>query len=122
MFNCQCVCVMFVGDLGIESVGSLNFMIYFVEFEVEGGKECKESVIYLSNVRIDILNFIYESEMEFFDLVLVDNVRNMVKLFLNFLNDDLNKKKQFVIGIIKVNGSCMMDILGNLDLYEFSLV
>lgn len=122
MFNRQRARAMFVGDSGIESVGSLNSMTHSVESEVEGGKERKESVTYPSNARIDILNPIHESETELSDSAPVDNARNTAKSSPNSPNDDLNKKKQLVIGTIKVNGSRMTDILRNPDLYESSLV
>lgn len=50
-----------MGDFGIDSVGSLILMIYLLEVEVE-------SVICLSNFRVDILNLIYENDIEIFDL------------------------------------------------------
>ena len=122
VFNRQRARAMFVGDSGIESVGSLNSITHSVESEVEGGKERKESVTYPSNTRIDILNPIHESETELSDSAPVDNPRNTAKSSPNSSNDDLNKKKQLVIGTVKVNGSRMTDILRNPDLYESSLV
>ena len=122
VFNRQRARAMFVGDSGIESVGSLNSMTHSVESEVEGGKERKESVTYPSNARIDILNPIHESETEISDSSPADNAGNTAKSSASSPNDDLNKKKQLVIGTIKVNGSRMTDILRNPDLYESSLV
>jgi len=122
VFNRQRARALFVGDSGIESVGSLNSMTHSVESEVEGGKERKESVTYPSNARIDILNPIHESETEISDSSPADSARNMAKSSASSPNDDLNKKKQLVIGTIKVSGSRMTDILHNPDLYESSLV
>jgi len=123
VFNRQRARAMFVGDSGIESVGSLNSITHSVESEVEGGsKERKESVTYPSNARIDILNPIHESETEISDSAPADSARNTAKTFPSSPNDDLNKKKQLVIGTIKVNGSRMTDMLRNPDLYESSLV
>ena len=122
VFNRQRARAMFVGDSGIESVGSLNSMTHSVESEVECGKERKESVTYPSNARIDILNPIHESETEISDSSPADSARNTAKSSSSSPNDDLNKKKQLVIGNIKVNGSRMTDILRNPDLYESSLV
>jgi len=122
VFNRQRARAMFVGDSGIESVGSLNSMTHSVESEMEGGKERKESVTYPSNARIDILNPIHESETEVSDSSPANSARNLAKSSPNSPNDDSNKKKQLVIGNIKANGSRMTDILRNPDLYESSLV
>lgn len=122
VFNRQRARAMFVGDSGIESVGSLNSMTHSVESEMEGGKERKESVTYPSNARIDILNPIHESETEVFDSSPADSAKILAKSSPNSPNDDSNKKKQLVIGNIKANGSRMTDILRNPDLYESSLV
>lgn len=122
VFNRQRARAMFVGDSGIESVGSLNSMTHSVESEGEGCKERKESVTYPSNARIDILNPIHESETEIPDSSPVDSARNSGKPSPSSPNDDSNKKKQLVIGNVKVNGSRMTDILRNPDLYESSLV
>ena len=122
VFNRQRARAMFVGDSGIESVGSLNSMTHSLESEVEGSKERKESVTYPSNARIDILNPIHESETELSDSAPADSPRNLAKSSPSSSNDDSNKKKQLVIGNIKVNGSRMTDILRHPDLYESSLV
>ena len=123
VFNRQRARAMFVGDSGIESVGSLNSLTHSIESEVEGGKERKESVTCLGNARVEILNPIRESETEISDSVPVENARNSGKSSPHqSTNDDSNKKKQLVMSSVKLNGSRMTDILGNPDLYESSLV
>lgn len=123
VFNRQRARAMFVGDSGIESVGSLNSMTHSLEFEGEGGKERKDSVTCPSNARIDILNPIRESETEITDLIPGENARNCPgKSSSQPVNDDLNKKKQLVMSNVKIKGGRITDILSNPDLYESSLV
>lgn len=123
VFNRQRARALFVGDSGIESVGSLNSMTHSVESEAEGGKERKESVTCLSNARVEILNPIRESETEVSDSVPVENVRNAEKSSPpQTSSDDSNKKRQIVMSSVKLNGSRMTDVLSNPDLYESSLV
>lgn len=62
--------MIFVGDLGIDSVNSsIIFIIYFLEFDGEG---YKEGLVGFNNVRIDILNLIYESDIEVLELIVLE--------------------------------------------------
>ena len=118
VFNRQRARAIFVGDSGIDSVGSLTSMTHSLESE-------GESVTCASNARIDILNPIHENETEISDSNLVENERNSgTSTSAQSANDEQEKtkKKKLVMSNVKLNGNRMTDILSNPDLYESSLV
>lgn len=118
VFNRQRARAIFVGDSGIDSVGSLTSMTHSLEAEVE-------SVTCPSNSRVDILNPIHENDTEISDSSQAENARNTgTAVSVQSANEDheKTKKKQLVMSNVKLNGNRMSDILGNSDLYESSLV
>lgn len=118
LFNRQRARAIFVGDSGIDSVGSLTSMTHSLESEVE-------SVTCPSNSRVDILNPIDENDTEVADSSQAENPRNTgTAMPVQSVNEEQEKtkKKQLVMSNVKLNGNRMSDILGNSDLYESSLV
>lgn len=123
--NRQRARAIFVGDSGIDSVNSSTTSIsHSLEFDGEGHKERKESLVGLNTARIDILNPIHESETEISESVAVENSRNSASGPPHSTTTvDLNTTKQVPKNAeVKFHGSRMSRYLSNPDLYESSLV
>ena len=112
-FNRQRARAIFVGDSGIDSVGSTSVtsMTHSLESETEGGKESRETAPGSSNVRIDIMNPIHETESESSEAVQPSSGR-----------PTCSSASQTVTVDVKTTGSVIGNILSNPDLYESSLV
>ena len=123
--NRQRARAIFVGDSGIDSVNSSTTSItHSLEFDGEGHKERKESLVGLNTARIDILNPIHESETEISESVVMENSRNSASgPPPSTTTVDLNTTKQVQKNAeVKLHGNRMSRYLSNPDIYESSLV